>query len=200
MQNNKYLVLDTETTGTDFLKHGLIQIAALALDDEMEIGAEFNIDVCPPEGTEITQQSLDITGFTLERIKAGYPYAQAADLFKHFVDKYFSEKPIVIAQFYPFDYAFTQALFSQTGFDTQLLDRNFIDTKTLANIINLKARLKKRPEPFTITSLSKDGGLQDLLGIAPDTYQAHDAMGDVLATREVLIRLIKLVDYRFDLR
>lgn len=193
---NKYLVLDTETTGTDFLKHGLIQIAGLALDQKLNITNQFVLDVCPPSKVEITQESLDITGFCLERIKAGKSYSEAAKIFSQFVLDNFTKKPIVIAQFYPFDYAFTQVLFSQTKMDKDLLDRNFIDTKTLANIIDLKSNLITNQDFFETTSISKPGGLKDKFNIAVEKFQAHDALGDCLATREILLKMISLVDLK----
>jgi DNA polymerase III epsilon subunit-like protein len=193
-KNNKYLILDTETTGTNFLKHGLIQIAALALDKKLEVCDQFVTDICPPTEVEITQESLDITGFTLDRIKKGKSYLEAASLFNQFILDNFIQKPIVIAQFYPFDYAFSQVLFDHTGLDKDILDRNFIDTKTLANIINLKSNIIAGKDFFEITSLSKPGGLKDKLKIKSDKFKAHDALYDCLATREVLLKMISLLD------
>jgi DNA polymerase III epsilon subunit-like protein len=193
---NKYLILDTETTGTDFLKHGLIQLAAVALTEKLEISNQFLTDICPPSKVEITQESLDITGFTPQRIQNGKSYTQTATEFTNFVQENFVQKPIVIAQFYPFDYAFSQVLLTSTGFDKDLLDRNFIDTKTLANIINLKSELISGKPFFETTSLSKEGGLKDKLNIPADKFQAHDALGDCLATREVLLKMISLVEIK----
>ena len=53
---------------------------------------------------------------------------------------------------------------------------------------NVKAELKGEEIPFPVTSLSKKGGLKDKFGL--QEYQAHDALGDVLATRDVLIKLL----------
>ncbi len=192
MSKSTYLVIDTETTGTDFSKHGLIQIAALALNKKFFIKDQFVIDVNPPEGTEITEFSLELTGFSLDRIKKGKSYRQAAEELNQFVSKNFKDKPIMIAQFYPFDYAFTQILLTATGMDKDIFDRNFIDTKSLANVFNAKARLEGREPVFGITSLSKKRGLKNSLGIEKNKFLAHDALGDCLATREVLVKLMEL--------
>jgi DNA polymerase III epsilon subunit-like protein len=50
------------------------------------------------------------------------------------------------------------------------------------------ARLAGTPVPYTSTSLSKPGGLAEVLGISG--YTAHSASGDIYATREVLLRMI----------
>ncbi len=43
--------------------------------------------------------------------------------------------------------------------------------------------------PFKSTSLSKPGGLADVLHITD--YTAHTAKGDIMATREALLRFLK---------
>jgi DNA polymerase III epsilon subunit-like protein len=186
--NAKYLVIDTETTGTNVLKHGLIQLAALAVDKNFKILNTFNQDIKPPENTEITQISLDITGFSLERINNGLDYDQTAQKFTTFIKENFTKKPVVIAQFYPFDYSFMQQLLQ--NYDLNLLDRNFLDTKSLANIINIVSENQTDKIPFEITSLSKEGGLKDVLNVGKETI-AHDALGDCLATLEVLKKLLQ---------
>jgi len=60
----------------------------------------------------------------------------------------------------------------------------------------LLAESKGLEIPFKLTSLSKLGGLKDKLGIDQNKFQAHDAMGDVLATLEVL----KVLVFKFEFR
>jgi DNA polymerase III epsilon subunit-like protein len=74
------------------------------------------------------------------------------------------------------------------------LGNNFLDTKVIVNLINLKAKEQGLQPPFPVVSLSKPGGIKEVLGL--QAYLAHDAMGDVLATREVLLRLITLVELK----
>lgn len=191
----KYLVIDTETTGLQVHTNGLIQLAALALDESLEIVAQFTQVVCPPQGFVVDTEALEINGFTLERIQAGCSYKDVVEKFSAFLSKHFKEMPVAIGQFYPFDYSFLNSLFFQTApgvnFNKELFGNDFIDTKALANSLNLKAVLGRKNPPFPITSLSKTGGLKDVLGIEPNKFQAHDALGDCLATREVLIQLLQ---------
>jgi DNA polymerase III epsilon subunit-like protein len=71
-----------------------------------------------------------------------------------------------------------------------LLGNDIIDTKCIVNTLNLMAHLKGESLPFPITSLSKPGGLKDILGIDESMFVAHDALGDCEATLEVLKRLV----------
>lgn len=192
-KTGRYLVVDTETTGLHPARHGLIELAAAALDGQLMLLDTFQADVCPPEGVEFDPEALQINGFTMERIRAGVSYRMACEQFVKFMSKNFSAEPLVIGQFYPFDYAFLEQLFSASGYRDGLAaaikGNAIIDTKALANSINARALLKGRPAPFPVTSLSKPGGLKELFGIT--AYQAHSALGDVLATREVLIKLLE---------
>lgn len=114
--------------------------------------------------------------------------------FRGFIAEHFEGKPILIGQFYPFDYAFLCSAFSRYApeafYGDNIFGNNFIDTKSIVNERNLAARLRGEPVPFPITSLSAPGGLKDTLGVAKD-YESHTALGDVLATRDVLIELLK---------
>ena len=195
-KNCKYLVVDTETTGLHTAKNGLIQVAALALDNKLKIIDQYTIDINPPDGYQISPESLGINGFTLERIAAGVSYEQFCHSFIEFVRQNFEEVPICIGQFFPFDFAFLDYVFTTVGLDkilnSEIMTNQFIDTKSLVLSLNLKAELKGDKIPFPITSLSKPGGLKDKFGIWGEDFTAHDALGDVMATRAVLI---KLMDY-----
>ncbi len=197
VRKGKYLIVDTETTGFHPFRNGLIQLAAVSTDKELNILNTFKQDVCPPDGVEIVQESLDITGFTMERIRSGVSYEKVCEQFAIFIKENFESKPIAIGQFYPFDYAFLDYVFTVSGFNKNLdaqdvLGNDFIDTKSLVNTLNLKAELNNQPLIFKSTSLSKPGGLKEVLNISKN-HQAHDALGDVMATREVLIKLLELM-------
>ncbi|MEI6729070.1 MAG: 3'-5' exonuclease [bacterium] len=187
-KTGKYLVVDTETTGFYPSKNGLIQVGAVALDERLEIIDSFNLDTCPPGEYQISQESLEVTGFTVERIQKGFSYEVFGKKFAKFLDKNFAGKIISVGQFYPFDYAFIEMALSKTKYHQTImqdkLSNDFIDTKAVVNFLNLKATLNNQELPFASTSLSKPGGLKEKLSV--QNYQAHDAMGDVLATVDVL--------------
>ncbi|HRI36073.1 MAG TPA: hypothetical protein PK765_03230 [bacterium] len=120
--------------------------------------------------------------------------AQFVERLRSFIAEHFESKPILVGQFYPFDYAFLCAAFSRHApeafYGDNIFGNNFIDTKSIVNERNLAARLRGDPEPFPITSLSAPGGLKDTLGIGHE-HESHTALGDVLATRDVLIALLR---------
>ena len=194
IQTAKYLLIDTETTGLLLTQNGLIQAAGLILDDELNEIHRFCIDICPDKPFEINDFSLKMTGFTFERIYAGISYQEFCDYFLDLIKEYFPlEKPTLIAQFLPFDYGFLHNVFGKRNMELNLCDvlgNDFIDTKCLVNTLNLRAKLANQKLPFPITSLSKPGGLKDILGIKESQFVAHDALGDCEATLEVLKRLI----------
>ncbi len=195
MSSAIYLVIDTEATGLIPGKHGLIQLACAALDQKFQILDDFCVDVYPPESVVVEQEALEINGFTLDRIRKGMSYVQVARQLFDFLEKNFASEPVMIGQFYPFDYAILVELCKQTGEIGkklhQKIGNNFIDTKVLVNIINLKCTESGKDPIFPVVSLSKPGGVKEVLKI--ENYQSHDAMGDVLATREVLIKLIEML-------
>jgi DNA polymerase III epsilon subunit-like protein len=191
----KYLVVDTESTGLIPGRHGLVQLACVVLDESLEVMHSLCTDICPPEGYEIDPRALKVNGFTKERIVQGVGYPQIAKMFLDFLNQAFAEdeEPIMVGQFYPADYSALMELIKYTGQTGirlhEKLGNSVLDTKALVNTLNLKAELNGQNLPFPITSLSKPGGVKDVLGVTQ--YQAHDAMGDVLATREVLIKLLE---------
>jgi DNA polymerase III epsilon subunit-like protein len=194
MQTAKYLLIDTETTGLLLTQNGLVQAAGLILDEDLNEIHRFCIDICPDKPFEINDFSLQMTGFTIERINSGISYQEFCDFFLHLVKEYFPlTKPVLVAQFLPFDYGFLHNVFGKRNMEMELCDllgNDIIDTKCIVNTLNLMSHLKGEPLPFPITSLSKPGGLKDILGIDEFKFVAHDALGDCEATLEVLKRIV----------
>ena len=108
--------------------------------------------MCPPAGCEIDPEALQVNGFTRERISRGLSYTAVCERFQEFIIKHFSAEPVVIGQFYPFDYAFLDQVFSASGygdgFAAVVKGNDFIDTKALANSLNLRALLAGSPSRF----------------------------------------------------
>jgi DNA polymerase III epsilon subunit-like protein len=188
-----YIVLDLETTGLLAGFHGISEIAAVALDKQMNILETLNFDVCPPQTRAINDFALNYSHMTRERLAAGKNYETTCKEFSAFVDRHFDDAPTYIGQFFPFDFSYLVDMYVTCGLQDECLKifRNkFLDTKVIANYLNLKAEKSGEPIPFpTTTSLSSAGGLKDVLGVTG--HLAHSAIGDVLATREVLLKLLE---------
>jgi DNA polymerase III epsilon subunit-like protein len=192
-KKGKYIIIDTEATGLVVGINGLCEIAAAVMDADFNILETICFDV-NPGNKEINPESLKINGFTKERIDKGVSYNESCKRLLTFVQKYFDDTPTFVAQFYPFDYSFLTDMFTVSGMhnECQIIFKNkFLDTKSIANFINLKATKNNQLPPFPNgTSLSSPGGLKDIFGIKD--FESHTALGDVLATREVLLHLLDM--------
>lgn len=192
-QNPTYVIIDTETSGLWPHRHGLIEFAAAVVSEDLRLLDTLAFDVCPPENTEIDPVSLKINKFTEQRIKNGVSYSVACTKITDFLNIHFSlRSPIFVGQFYPFDYAFLVDMYVAAGRVQELegfMSNKFVDTKSTALMANAAARYAGKTEPFPSTSLSSPGGLKDTLGVG--THEAHTALGDVLMTYEVLVKLIQ---------
>jgi DNA polymerase III epsilon subunit-like protein len=206
----KYLVLDLETSGlSPYQGHGLLQCAALALDQDLNIIGQYNEYINPPVGTIFDPIADRIHRIPRDTTANGLNYREFSEHFIDWVNKIFKGfKPIMVGQFFVFDYNFLAYVIDSTlannilikdeesgqyGLFQKILSRNFIDTKCLVNIINTKSILDGQQEFFPISSLSKAGGLKDKLGLNSQEYISHDALDDCKSTREVLIKMLDLI-------
>jgi DNA polymerase III epsilon subunit-like protein len=187
-----YLLMDLEMTGLNPFQHGVIEIGMIVLDAQFEVLGELMMDLCPPEDVAIDRAALDYNWFTLDRIAAGRSYEEFCDMFTGFFDTYFSldHKPIIVGQYITADIVFLSSVFdrSRRSILMDWLGNDIIDTKSIANQANAIARYNNIPLPFKSTSLSKPGWLADVFHISG--YEAHTARGDMMATREVLLKFL----------
>jgi DNA polymerase III alpha subunit (gram-positive type) len=190
--NAKYLIIDTEATGLNAWRNGIIQLAWVIMDSQLEILEQKVIDILPPEGYAISDGALEINGFTIERIQAGCSYDEACDIFTQSIRMNFGEiKPICVGQFLPFDFKMIEMMYSTIDRAVEfeaIISNAIIDTKSTVLALNLKAELENKEIPFPITSLSKPGGLKEKFNLS---FESHDALGDCLGTRLVLIEILK---------
>lgn len=190
----KILYFDVETTGTDPKKNAVFQISGL-IEVAGEVRQEFNFFCQPPEGCEISSKALEVTGKTVDDLQS-YPlpaevYNKLTFAMSFFVDKYNSKD-----KFYPcayngyFDLQFLQQFFIQNGDqyfgswqNWQLIDPlPMIRMLSYAGVISLPDH--------------KLGTVANYFGIKID---AHDAMSDIRATRE-LVQLLKTEFSNLDLK
>ena len=192
-QIGTYLIIDLEMTGLNPFQHGVIEVGAMVMDDTFEIIWEFFMDLIPPDNIIIDPKSLEYNGFTLDRIALGKSYEEFAEYWEGFMETYFpgEKKPILVWQFVTADIAFLASVFANARKPNlyMKLGNDIIDTKSIANQANAIARYNKIALPFKSTSLSKPGWLAEMLHISD--YQAHTARGDIMATREALMKLLK---------
>lgn len=180
----KILYFDTETTGRLPWKHEIVQFAAI-VEINGKIVDQLEIKIQPTKFSDIDEEAIAVHGFTVEQMKTFTPTRKAwrviRDLFNHHVNKFDKND-----KFYPAGH--------NVGFDLDMLQsfwRQFdrygtgsyqnwraLDTRSLANLL---VAFGKIDVPDV-----KLGTLCELYGIEID---AHDALSDVKATRELLYKM-----------
>lgn len=186
----KLLYLDTETTGlTD--NSAIVQIAG-AIEIDNKVVEWFNVRCKPHKGADISQSALDTIGLTIEELnKEQEPEKALKELegiFLKYINKYDkNDKLIMICHNFPFDFRMLYNFYAR------------LDNKFLGSFINFK---------LNVCTLNLIKSLQ-VIGILPmlennklETWckhfnvsleNAHDALEDIRATREVYKNLVKVL-------
>lgn len=184
MINKKILWLDTETTGLNPNKHGVIQVAAIfEHGNTMSIfNALNNCSDC-----KIDDEALEITGHRKKDIKK-YPKDTFDKLIKfldYFLNKYDKkDKATLIGYNVKFDLEMLHGWAKREGFDYlgSYLDWRVVDVLVLARNEWLLGRMPAEPKDFKLGSICEVYGIE-----VPN----HDALDDIKATRELYYRMIK---------
>jgi DNA polymerase-3 subunit epsilon len=161
----RYAVIDVETTGLSPKFERLTEIAIIILEDG-QIVDEFSTLLNPEK--KIPYRITQLTGINNQMVQEAPHFFEVA---KQIVQM--TEDCTFVAHNASFDYRFIQAEFSRYGFDYQ---RKILDTVKLS---------RKLLPGFKSYSLGK---LSSQLGI--EIQDRHRAMGDAMATAELLIRLL----------
>lgn len=125
MKQNRKIVLDTETTGLDYLiKDRVIEIAAIEIINDKELGKEFHTYINP--NIKIDDAGVKIHGITNEFVKDKPYFNEIADDFLNFIGD-----SLIIAHNSEFDRSFLnlELYLLQKPI---LLKNKFIDTLTLS--------------------------------------------------------------------
>ena len=154
-----FLVLDFETTGLDHKKEQVTEIAAIRYDENFNRIGSFHTYVKLWVDHGLSDFIKNLTGITEEKLAYGMHESDAMEI----IDNMIYEDTIVVAQYAPFDFSYLA--------NYRVFPSNYICTKTLTNIA----------EPFEKSGL---GATCERNGI--ELKKAHTAMGDVLATAQLL--------------
>ena len=196
---NPYIVLDFETGGLDGSKNPITEIGMLCIDgkDLMEIG-RFDSYIKPYIGYEYDKKALEFTGTTLEKLdREGRDLKEVmievANLMKEWHNKTsntHTKKPILVGHNIQFDISFLQQCFKEAKLDiSKYLDGkmdfhgkyypHFIDTMTLSKLTF------GGDDNFTSFKLGNC-----IQGAGQTLVDAHKAINDVVATKELLIYFV----------
>ena len=182
----KVLWIDTETTGLDPDKHGIIQLAMI-VDIDGQIKGKETFTMCPT-GRASTKEALEVNGYTQEQIR-GFElwenvYHKVTEFMSRFVDKFKKEDKFILGG-------------QNVGFDCDMMKSwfEYCDDKYWFSWVKAGAYIDTLP---TVTFLQWQGKVPILksrknselckhFGIALDN--AHDAMADIEATRAVAYKM-----------
>lgn len=185
----KLIYLDTETTGLDCNRNGIIQIAGI-IEIDGEVKEEFNLRCKPFEQDIITQEALDITGVTVEEVKSYdsplLAYHTLKNIFSRYIDKFDKDdKFIPVGQNVLFDLRFLKSFFEKSGdkfFGSYVVWYHYIDLMPCSMAMKVAGHID-------ISDL-KLGTVAEALGFK---FEAHDALEDIRTTRKVWLHFLNLL-------
>lgn len=181
----KILYFDTETTGVDPKVNEIVQFAAI-VEIDGNVVEEVNLTCQPTNWDAISPEALQTTGLTIEKLKSydapGVMMANIRKLFDRHIDKFNKSD-----KFYPaghnvqFDLDFLQAFWKRHGeiYGTGSYQNwRCLDSRILANFLIMRGKIAATD--VKLSTLCNHYGIQ---------IQAHDAMSDIRATRELIRKM-----------
>lgn len=175
---------DLETTGVNYKRHGVHQIAGIVEVNAREVET-FNFKVRPNPRAEITPEAMAVCRVTAEEILAYRPmeaaYQDFIALLSKYINKYDKTQKAYLVGFNNrfFDDQFLRAWFSQNG-DTFFNSWFWPDTLDVM-VLASQYLINRRPgmPSFKLHRVAKE------LGLEVDATRNHDALYDVGLTRDI---------------
>lgn len=184
----KIFFFDLETTGTKFWRNGIHQISGI-VDINGEVKEQFNFHVKPVDKCDIEIEALNVTGVTIEQVMA-YPemvdvYVKLTSLLSKYVDRFNKQDKFFLCGYNnaSFDNPFFRAFFVQNG---DKYFGSYFWSASLDVMVLAAEHLKGRRH------LMKDFKLQTVcqeMGVPFQEDQAHDALYDIVATRNLYYKI-----------
>ena len=201
MNLNPYIIFDLETSSVSNIRAQVVQIGAVAVDGRrLEIipDSEFNILVKPLYGEEAAKAGLDeltdgairIHGKTHAILeKDGVSLESALTNFKAYVDSHAIKKgqwsrPISAGyNIINYDHPILRRDLQKCNLDWPFHPRDIVDVMQIMGLFFENDK--------NVSSLSADNLIRGHFGY--NKGQAHDALGDVIMTAEVLCKSLRLI-------
>ncbi len=184
----KIIYIDVETTGIGIPESGLVQLAG-EVEIDGEAKEQFSYRIRPFANDVVSDEALEVNGLTRAQL-AQYPapaevFSEFEALLGKYIDRYDrTDKFLLVAYNAPFDADHLRAWFekNQDRFFGSWFWHPPLDVMTLAATV-LMAKRKELPN-FKLTTVAA------ACGLCVDESKAHDALYDVLLTKELFRRIV----------
>ena len=184
----KILYFDVETTGLHCVKQDIIQLAFLVeIDDKLV--EKGNIKMQPFDYETVEQKALEVNKTTIKMLKTYQPpqeaYKEFITVLGKYVDKYNPEDKFFPAGYnVQFDMGFLKQFFikNEDKYFGSWFNYKMLDPLPLLYLLHVKGVID-----------FKKYTLEEVCSQLKIDLDAHDALSDVEATREVFCRLWKRI-------
>lgn len=185
----KILYFDVETTGTNPKENEIVQFAAIIEIDGV-VKEEVNFRCRPTRMDKIDPKALEVTGMTIEKLMEAPEPSVMARQIQTLLNKYIN-KFSKTDKFYPaghnvqFDLDFLQAFWKQhiDQFGTGSYQNwRSLDSRVFGNFLAVSGKLE--------TDSMK---LETLANYFKIDINAHDALSDIRATRQVIKKMMSFL-------
>ena len=167
---DRIVVFDTETTGIDFDTDRIIELGAVALEEQGEVGS-LNCLIRLPEGKTLPPFIVDLTGITDEELqRQGVSEEEAGAAFCRLLDG--AQRPLLVAYNAQFDLNFLYWFLKKSGRAQVLRLPRFLDALTVYR--------DRRDYPHKLCNAIEAYHLED------EAVNSHRAVDDARATVRLL--------------
>jgi DNA polymerase III subunit epsilon len=180
-RDQRYVVMDLETTGLDPAKDRVVSVGAFrVVEGRIRLGEVFS-ELCNP-GRDIPEESIKVHAIVPDMIRDARPAWEVFNDFLAFIDG-----DILVAHYASFDiYILNLAMKARSGFALQNL---VLDTVEMCRALLLK------PDPYGVYSDFRKCSLDMLAQIYDlEVPERHTALGDALTTALVFQRFLQIME------
>ena len=184
--NKKIFYVDVETTGLDCNKNDIIQLAYL-IEINGEIKEEGSLFCQPFRYDTINAKSLEVNKLTVAQIvkfpTAHEAYSKLIPILDKYVDRYNKEDKYSVAGYnVRFDVDFLKQFFLKNNdkYYAAMFDYHLLSVDVLLHVLDYKGLIKL--ENYKLVTVAKHFGIE---------LDAHNALSDIKATRQVFLKLLE---------
>lgn len=186
----KVFWFDTETSGLNPSKHGIIQIAGIIEIDGEEVEQVALYSNCATK--QIDSKALEVNGYTLKQI-ADFPsesalYHHLHALFSRYIDPYDKTDKLVAGGYnVSFDLQFLRQLWYENNdkFFGSFFAFGTLDPSSIFRYLQWLGIITDYDYSLRLTDIATYFGIS--------TDNAHDALADIIMTRKIMNNLTTLL-------